>query len=867
MGWASGLNAGSNLVNSALDGASQRRAREMLIQKDQRAMEDAEWQEMQTAYHGMMMNPSTGERRSHAELADDPAYGNLMKNMINSGKGRRILLNGREGLGLVPTRDGKQSLAVMGDDGKPKPFTLFGTRAGDPDSDKDPVIELTPEEWSAKIDKLMPYINAEQNISEGVINALSRRYLGGDETALTELSAATGVAAPTDIQNVGAGTPALGESSLAALKEQLVPLVQTAESGNDASAISPKGAGGLMQVMPPTAMDPAFGVSDIFTHADKLGISYSGKTEEEAKRLLHTGAGKAIGDEYLGAMLKEFNGNVTHTLAAYNRGPNWTKNWVANGADPAKLPQETREYIAKIQNWMSNQEPAIGDAEKGGGANPDDLYRMRDEANAAMAERERLGNLERRRTADADRIAMETARNPAAINSGQGLGNVGFNNGGVLGIGSGGFTRGIEEATGNNQGRIAMETAQKPPAPRGEQVLGDVGSNTEAALGRLRGQDDRSFGSMVGGAAAVGEAVVDDTIDAVGRIGKMIFGSMKKDIVNTGKEIKRGYTGEPTREQEEILEKAVAENTDSTPSQVREVLDAPIDATDINTATASLEGQAAAMSERGVTPAQVTAAHRRAAKEDSTRALNSALATAVAAKLMTLPQAIEMVQKTQDTGLSLKEFYDTEKARLDVIKTELEIANQHGATHLNTTEAGAQLRNQEALMGNITNGLNLGLRGQMGKVREAFGVEITDEQMLSSVLGMAAKDPVMAEILVPGLDVRSLLNGDRSVNLGTDEMYLIEQLMTHQLNYMYGGKGKERLLFPDKKADYGRLRTLAIPESMQEGSVKRADGTTIPVLDVVRSIYSNPDTPDELKRHIRGMPSAELIEYLQSHVE
>ena len=53
------------------------------------------------------------------------------------------------------------------------------------------------------------------------------------------------------------------------------------------------------------------------------------------------------GTDELAADLRRF-GNIPHALAAYNWGPNATADWVATGADPAKLPRETRDYIASV---------------------------------------------------------------------------------------------------------------------------------------------------------------------------------------------------------------------------------------------------------------------------------------------------------------------------------------------------------------------------------------------------------------------------------------------------------------------------------------------------------------------------------------
>jgi soluble lytic murein transglycosylase-like protein len=55
-------------------------------------------------------------------------------------------------------------------------------------------------------------------------------------------------------------------------------------------------------------------------------------------------------------MLQKYNGNLEYALAAYNWGPGNTDKWIAQGADPAKLPAETRNYIPKLwQLWDKHQ--------------------------------------------------------------------------------------------------------------------------------------------------------------------------------------------------------------------------------------------------------------------------------------------------------------------------------------------------------------------------------------------------------------------------------------------------------------------------------------------------------------------------------
>ena len=92
-----------------------------------------------------------------------------------------------------------------------------------------------------------------------------------------------------------------------------------AESGFNVKAVSPKGARGLMQLMPKTAEE--LGVKDSFDPAANVDA----------------------GTKYLRALLDQYNGNVPKALAAYNAGANRVAQY--NGVPPYR---ETRAYVRNI---------------------------------------------------------------------------------------------------------------------------------------------------------------------------------------------------------------------------------------------------------------------------------------------------------------------------------------------------------------------------------------------------------------------------------------------------------------------------------------------------------------------------------------
>jgi soluble lytic murein transglycosylase-like protein len=103
------------------------------------------------------------------------------------------------------------------------------------------------------------------------------------------------------------------------VSSELIRAVIQAESGFNRWAVSPKGAMGLMQLMPATARE--LGVSDPFHPRENI----------------------TAGVKYLASLLARFDHDVVRALAAYNAGPERVERY--NGVPPF---QETRAYVKKI---------------------------------------------------------------------------------------------------------------------------------------------------------------------------------------------------------------------------------------------------------------------------------------------------------------------------------------------------------------------------------------------------------------------------------------------------------------------------------------------------------------------------------------
>ncbi len=104
----------------------------------------------------------------------------------------------------------------------------------------------------------------------------------------------------------------------------LVKAVVHAESGFDPAAVSPKGASGLMQLMPATAA--RYGVRNVFDPAQNV----------------------RAGVHYLKDLLVEFNDNHRLALAAYNAGANEVLRY--RGVPPFN---ETRSYVRRVMTYRS----------------------------------------------------------------------------------------------------------------------------------------------------------------------------------------------------------------------------------------------------------------------------------------------------------------------------------------------------------------------------------------------------------------------------------------------------------------------------------------------------------------------------------
>jgi soluble lytic murein transglycosylase-like protein len=120
-----------------------------------------------------------------------------------------------------------------------------------------------------------------------------------------------------------------------------------AESAGNPMAVSKKGAAGLTQLMPDTAMDPRNNVRNVFERAIERGYPVTERTPAAAQGLLFDPEiSYLMGDDYLRAMLDLMGGDMDRALAAYNWGPTNALEWNGRFND---LPEQSRDYIPKIR--------------------------------------------------------------------------------------------------------------------------------------------------------------------------------------------------------------------------------------------------------------------------------------------------------------------------------------------------------------------------------------------------------------------------------------------------------------------------------------------------------------------------------------
>jgi soluble lytic murein transglycosylase-like protein len=125
--------------------------------------------------------------------------------------------------------------------------------------------------------------------------------------------------------------------------ELLQALIAT-ESGFDTHAVSPKGAIGLMQLIPPTA--------------ERYGVR-SDKTQAVEKKLTDPKTNIHAGSRYLRDLIKLFPGQLELALAAYNAG----EGAVQRAGNKIPNYPETKNYVKTVMQLYNHLKPPVVVAE------------------------------------------------------------------------------------------------------------------------------------------------------------------------------------------------------------------------------------------------------------------------------------------------------------------------------------------------------------------------------------------------------------------------------------------------------------------------------------------------------------------------
>src|SRR5262245_5647388 len=168
---------------------------------------------------------------------------------------------------------------------------------------------LTFKTTSHRVEDSVMILSLKGGGEVGLPPALIRGFV--PDEVLEEVAAP---AAGTDIRSL-----AIQAAERHGLDPELVLAVVSVESGFRPEAKSPKGAQGLMQLMPATASE--LGVKNAFDPAENLDG----------------------GSRYLGALLTLYGGDLTRALAAYNAGVKAVDK--SKGVPPYR---ETRQYVQKV---------------------------------------------------------------------------------------------------------------------------------------------------------------------------------------------------------------------------------------------------------------------------------------------------------------------------------------------------------------------------------------------------------------------------------------------------------------------------------------------------------------------------------------
>jgi soluble lytic murein transglycosylase len=130
------------------------------------------------------------------------------------------------------------------------------------------------------------------------------------------------------------GFPVISQLGPKAPEPALIHAIIRQESMFDAGAVSPSGALGLMQLMPPTARSVAGKM--------KIKRFNPGSLTSDPRTNV------VLGSNYLADLVDKFGGSYVMAIAGYNAGPGRVNGWLGENGDPRPKLEDTIDWIEKI---------------------------------------------------------------------------------------------------------------------------------------------------------------------------------------------------------------------------------------------------------------------------------------------------------------------------------------------------------------------------------------------------------------------------------------------------------------------------------------------------------------------------------------
>jgi soluble lytic murein transglycosylase len=130
------------------------------------------------------------------------------------------------------------------------------------------------------------------------------------------------------------GFPVIAQLGPREPEPALIHAIIRQESMFDAGAVSPSGALGLMQLMPPTARSVAGKLKMKKFNPEKL-------TTDPRTNVV-------LGSDYLAGLVDRFSGSYVMAIAGYNAGPGRVNGWLGENGDPRPKLDDTIDWVEKI---------------------------------------------------------------------------------------------------------------------------------------------------------------------------------------------------------------------------------------------------------------------------------------------------------------------------------------------------------------------------------------------------------------------------------------------------------------------------------------------------------------------------------------